>query len=68
LPVKTGLERGVTVQGRVERVQEMEEMVETVLGMWDGIQVHCFFHTVENDLEYKDLLTSVFTQADHERG
>jgi hypothetical protein len=68
LPVKTALERGVTVQGRVERVQELEEMVETVLGMWEGIQVHCSFHTVEKELEYKDLLTSVFTQADHERG
>jgi hypothetical protein len=38
-------------QGRVERVQEMGEMVETVLGIRDGIQVNssflsmCFEHT-----------------------
>ena len=45
-------------------------MVETVLGMRDGIivQVHSSFHTVEKELEYKDLLTSTFTEADHERG
>ena len=44
-------------QGRGERVQEMGEMVETVLGMRDGIQVHSSFHTHVKELEYKDLLT-----------
>ena len=54
-------------QGRVERAQEMLETVETVLGVWDGKQVHSSFHTDVNEKEYKDLLTSTFTQADHER-
>ena len=53
-------------QGRVERVQEMGETVETVVG-W-GIQVSSSFHTDVKELEYQDLLTSTFTQADHERG
>ncbi len=35
-------------QGRVERVQEMGETVETVLGLWYGIQVHSVFHTVQS--------------------
>jgi hypothetical protein len=30
---------------RVETVQEMAETVETVQGLWDGIQVHSSFHT-----------------------
>ena len=42
----------------MERVQEMGETVETVLGMWDGIQIHSSFHTDEKEMEYKDLLTS----------
>ena len=45
----------------------MGETTETVLGMWDGIQVHSSFHTDVKELEYKDLLTRTFTQADHER-
>ncbi len=53
-------------QGRVERVQEMGEPVETVVG-W-GIQVPSSFHTDVKELEYQDLLTSTFTQTDHERG
>jgi hypothetical protein len=52
----------------VERVQEMGETVETVLGLRDGIQVHSSFHTDVKELEYKDLLTSTFTLADHESG
>jgi len=54
-------------QGRVERVQEMGETVETVLRLRDGIPVHCSFHTDLKVLEYKDLLTSTFTLVDHER-
>jgi hypothetical protein len=48
----------------VERIHEMGEMVETVLGMWDGIQVHSSIHTVEKELEYEDLPTNTFTRAD----
>ena len=48
-------------------VQEMGETVVTVLGMWDGIQVHSSFHGDVQEQEYKDLLTNTFTQADHER-
>ena len=51
----------------MERVQEMGETTETVLGMWDGIQVHSSFHTDVKELEYKDLLTNTFTQTDYER-
>ena len=51
----------------MERVQEMGETVENVLGMPDRIQVQSSFHTDVKELEYKDLLTSTFTQADHER-
>jgi hypothetical protein len=46
---------------RWERVQEMGETVETVLGFRDGVQVHSSFHTDVKELEYKDLLTSTFT-------
>ena len=49
--------------GRVERGQEMGENVEIVLGIRDGIQVHSSFHTDVKELEYKDLLTSTFTQV-----
>jgi hypothetical protein len=52
----------------MERVHEIGEMVETVLGIRNGIQVHSSFHTVENELKYKDVLTITFTQTDHERG
>ena len=44
----------------------MGENVEIVLGIRDGIQVHSSFHTDVKELEYKDLLTNAFTQADHE--
>ncbi len=52
----------------MERVQEMGDTVtvETVLGLWDGIQVHSSFHTDVKEMEYKDLLTNTFTQADRE--
>ncbi len=54
----------------MEAGQEMGETVETVLGMWDGIQVYSSFHTDVKELEYKDFLTSTltraFTKADHE--
>ena len=50
----------------MERGQEMGENVEIVLGIRDGIQVRSSFHTNVKDLEnYKDLLTSTSTQADH---
>ncbi len=52
---------------RVERVKEMGSTAENVLGMRDGIQVHSSFHTDVKEMEYKDLLTNTFTQADHER-
>ena len=38
--------------GKGERVQDMGELVETVLGMRDGIQVHTSFHTDVKELEY----------------
>ncbi len=44
----------------------MGETVETVLGLWDGIQMHSSFHTDVKEVEYKDLLTSTFTQTDTE--
>ena len=47
----------------MERGQEMGENVEIVLGIRDGIQVHSSFHTDVKELEYKDLLTSTFTQV-----
>jgi hypothetical protein len=47
------LERRVDTEGRVERVQEMGEMVQTVLGIRDGIRVHSSFHTVENCFYYE---------------
>jgi hypothetical protein len=53
-------------QGRVTRVQEMGETVETVLGLRDGEVVHSYFHTDVQELEYKDLLTSTFTKTDHD--
>jgi hypothetical protein len=34
------------IEGMVERVKEMVEMVETALEMGDGMQVHTSFHTV----------------------
>ncbi len=57
----------------MESVQEMVETVETVLGMWDGIEVYSSFHSDVKTLEYKDLLTNTFTvkvfvrETDHER-
>jgi hypothetical protein len=36
---------------RWERVQEMGETVETVLGFLDGIQVHSSFHIDVKELE-----------------
>ena len=52
----------------MERVQEMGETVENVLGMPNRIQVQSSFHTDVKELEYKDLLTSTFTLVSHERG
>ncbi len=54
--------------GSSESVKEMAEVLETEPEMGNGMQVHSSFHTDVNELEYKDLLTSTFTQADHERG
>ena len=54
LPVKTG-PVGKGGKGRVERVQEMGKTVENVLGIRDGIQVDCSFHTGVKEMEYKDL-------------
>jgi hypothetical protein len=48
-------------RGRVESVQEMGT-VETVMGIRNGIQVHSSFHTDVKEMEYKDLLTNIFTQ------
>ncbi len=41
-------------KGRVENVQVLGQTVETVLGIRDGIQLHCSFHTDVNEVEYTE--------------
>jgi len=45
----------------------MGEMVENVQEIGDGIQVHSSCHADVKELEYKVLMMSTFTQADHQR-
>jgi hypothetical protein len=45
----------------------MGDMVDNVQEMGDRIQVHSYFHTDVKEMEYKHLMMSTFTQADHQR-
>ncbi len=64
---KTG-SQGFKGRGSMESVQEMGETTEDkdVLGIRNGIQVYSSFHTDVKEMEYKDLLTNVFTHVEHE--
>ena len=54
---KVVFSEGTCSQNRGKKGKDMEETVETVQGLRDGIQVHSSFHTHVKELEYKDLLT-----------